>query len=347
MKLFIVIVTYNGAPWIRLALDSLLASDTACNVVVVDNASADETVRIIKADYPAIHLIQQPKNTGFGDGNNVGISHALRAGAEFIFLLNQDAFVTPQALGQLVRFLEENADYGVATPLHCSPDLRSVDPQTQAAYLQPYAPNYLSDACIGQAKSHYDIRGINAAAWMVRASTFLRVGGFDPLFFMYGEDDDLITRLHHHGVRFALLPSSRIVHLRAKSARPKPRLSRHIWLLSERIRSGLLLDLKLPHGRLAGKLLRLLIDGIALPLVRLPVSRNWRESTASFLATGRLIVQIPRITRSRRLCEETGSHFLNASPMVGFPLSGNQSRPSVTHSPANADSHNPTLCDQP
>lgn len=314
MKLYIVIVTYNGAPWIRLALDSLLGSDTPCAVVVVDNASTDDTVRIIKGDYPAVHLIQQQGNTGFGDGNNVGISHALRAGAEFIFLLNQDAFVTPPALGELVRFLEANSEYGLVTPLHCSPDLSAVDPQTQAAYLQPYAPNYLSDACTRQAKPHYDIRGINAAAWMVRAQTFLRVGGFDPLFFMYGEDDDLITRLHYHGERFALLPSSRIVHLRAKGERPKPTLPRHIWMLSERIRSNLLIDLKLPHGRSAGKLLRLLITGIALPLVRLPVSRNWRESVASVLATGRLIVQIPRIAKSRRLCEITGAHFLTISP---------------------------------
>src|SRR5258706_14328068 len=116
MKIYVVIVTFNGAPWIRGALDSLRASATPCTAVVIDNASSDDTAAIVRAEFPETILIAQTENTGFGRGNNVGISLAMVQGADYIFLLNQDAFVTAPALGQLAGFLETHPDYAVATP---------------------------------------------------------------------------------------------------------------------------------------------------------------------------------------------------------------------------------------
>ena len=319
MTTFVVIVTYNGSPWIRQALDSLRLSQAACITVVVDNSSTDETSEIIKHEYPEVQLLIQSKNTGFGIGNNVGISHAIRSNAEFIFLLNQDAYVTAAAIGQLTHFLQEHPDYAVVSPLHCSPDLTSVDPQTQRRYLQGYAPQYLSDACLSSIKKHYDIQGINAAAWMVRASAFEAVGGFDPLFFMYGEDDDLITRFNHHGQKFALLPSSRIVHLRAKSEKRKVNIFRELWALSERARSDLLLDAKLPNGNILGKTIRLLANGIGSPLLRALVAHNWREAVAYPLATIRIIIQFRSIAMSAKRCASSGPHYLDINKLHNGP----------------------------
>lgn len=311
MKIFVVIVTYNGSTWIRLALDSLRASTAPCTALVVDNASGDDTVDIVRREYPEAVLLPQRENTGFGIGNNIGISHALRAEADFIFLLNQDAYVTPTALAQLAGFLHAHPGYGLATPLHCSPDLDTLDPQTQSRYLQGYAPYYLSDACLGRVKPHYDIVGINAAAWMVRAGAFRSAGGFDPLFFMYGEDDDLITRMNALGQKFALLPESRIVHLRAKGPRRKMTLPQEIWALSERARSGLLLDAKLPTGSTAGKLIRLLVSGIALPVLQALVTHNWKDALAFPLAAGRVLLQWRSIAASARRCASAGPHYLD------------------------------------
>jgi GT2 family glycosyltransferase len=310
MKIYVVIVTYNGAPWIRGALESLRQSEAPCTAVVIDNASSDDTAAIVRAEFPETILIAQTENTGFGRGNNVGISLAMVQGADYIFLLNQDAFVTAPALGQLAGFLETHPEYAVATPLHCSPDLNSLDPNTQQSYLQRYAPGYLSDACLGLTKSFYDIRGINAAAWMVRTSTFAIVGGFDPLFFMYGEDDDLISRFAHLGQRFALLPKSRIVHLRARSPRPKASLARQLWQQSERARSDLLMDMKSPEGALAGKLLRLCATGVVHPFARLLADHDWRNACAYLIATGRVLAQSGKILDNAKLCGTPGAHFL-------------------------------------
>ncbi|SFB74867.1 Glycosyl transferase family 2 [Massilia yuzhufengensis] len=282
-----------------------------CTSVVIDNASLDDTAEIVRREFPETILVTQADNTGFGIGNNVGISLAIAQKADYIFLLNQDAFVTPNAIAQLATFMDANPDYMIATPLHCSPDLHTLDPNTQKSYLQRYAPSYLSDACLGLVKSHYDIRGINAAAWFVRTSTFFTVGGFDPLFFMYGEDDDLINRFEHMGQRFALVPTSQIVHLRARSPRPKSGLATQIWNLSERARSDLLIDMKLPLGSTFGKFTRLLSSGIIHPLGRLIVDHDWRSACAYVLATVRVLAQTRKIFSSARQCGNKGPHYLD------------------------------------
>ena len=137
MNVFVVIVTFNGAAWIRGALQSLRDSVHPCTAVVIDNASSDDTVEIIRREFPETVLREAGGNLGFGRGNNLGIAHALQHGADAIFLLNQDAYVTPQAIGLMVDFLECGAGHEIVSPLHCSPDLTRVDPQTQQGYLLP------------------------------------------------------------------------------------------------------------------------------------------------------------------------------------------------------------------
>jgi GT2 family glycosyltransferase len=311
MKVAAVIVTYNGAAWIAAALRSLRDSSHACSAIVVDNASSDDTVALVRRDFPEARLIESGANLGFGRGNNLGIEAALRDGAEAVFLLNQDAWVTPEAIAQMVAFLDAEPGFDIVSPLHCSPDLGRIDPNTQSAYLQRHASAYLSDACLGQVKPHYAIRGINAAAWMLRAGVFRRAGGFDPLFFMYGEDDDLIERFAHHGLRTALLPAARIVHLRAKAPQPPQGWGRQVAGRAERKRSALLLDLKRPGGSLPGQLLRLLSAGVVQPLAELLANHDLKAFFASLLATSRVLAEIARIRRHARLCAVPGAHFLN------------------------------------
>lgn len=311
MRISVVIVTFNGSTWIRPALQSLRDSHHPCTAIVVDNASNDDTVTIVRSEFPEATLIETGANLGFGRGNNIGIEAALRSGAESVFLLNQDAYVTAEAIGQMADFLAAQPSFDIVSPLHCSPDLGRIDPNTQSAYLQRHASAYLSDACLGQAKAHYEIRGINAAAWMLRADVFRRVGGFDPLFFMYGEDDDLIERFAHHRLRTALLPAARIVHLRAKSPRPLQSWSQQIRSLSERKRSELLLDFKRPNGRLSGQLLRLLATGVVMPFAELLSKHELKPFLGSLLASCRVLSEVQRIRRHAQLCSQPGAHFLN------------------------------------
>ncbi len=311
MRVFAVIVTYNGATWIAGALQSLRDSRHASTAIVVDNASSDDTCAIVRRDFPDTVLIPAGTNLGFGRGNNLGIAHALQAGADAVLLLNQDAYVTPEAVGQLAAFLQAQPGFDIVSPLHCSPDLSRVDANTQSAYLQRHAPGYLSDACLGQVQPHYAIHGINAATWLVRADVFRKVGGFDPLFFMYGEDDDLIERFAHHRLRTALLPAARIVHLRAKPPRPPQSWGQQLRSRSERLRSALLLELKRPGGSLPGQLLRLLSAGVLHPLADLLANHDLQLFLAHLLACLRVLGELGVIRRHARLCARAGPHFLN------------------------------------
>ena len=311
MKVQAVIVAYNGAAWIAGALQSLRDSRHACGAIVVDNASTDGTAALVRRDFPEAQLIEAGLNLGFGRGNNLGIAAALRAGTDAVLLLNQDAWLTLDALGQLASFLADEPGFDIVSPLHCSPDLDRVDPNTQRAYLQRHAPGYLSDACLGRVQPHYPIRGVNAAAWLLRADVFRRVGGFDPLFFMYGEDDDLIERFAHHGLRTALLPAARIVHLRAKAPQPPQGRMQHLVRLSQRRHSALLLDFKRPEGHLAGQCLRLLSAGVVQPLADLLANHDLQAFLASLLATLRVLRDIAPARRHARLCARPGAHFLD------------------------------------
>jgi GT2 family glycosyltransferase len=311
MRVSAVIVTHNGAAWIAAALQSLRDSSHSCAAIVVDNASSDDTCAIVRRDFPDAVLIEAGANLGFGRGNNLGIAHALRASADEVLLLNQDACVTPEAIGQMVNFLQTQPGFDIVSPLHCSPDLSRVDPNTQSAYLQRHAPGYLSDACLGRVQPHYAIRGINAAAWLLRADVFRRAGGFDPLFFMYGEDDDLIERFAHHGLHTALLPAARIVHLRAKPPRPPQTWGQQLRSRSERQRSALLLELKRPGGSLPGQLLRLLSAGILHPLADLLANHDLQLFLAHLLASLRVLGEFGVIRQHARLCARPGAHFLN------------------------------------
>lgn len=312
MKIDVVVVTFNGAPWIRRVLDSVASSEYPCRAIVVDNASADETAAIIETEYPAVRLIRSQENLGFGRGNNLGVSCALDDGADYVFLLNQDAFLLPDTIGRLVDFMVEHPEFGVASPLHCSAEQQTLDPTTQRAYFNQYAPQMFSDAVLGRLQPYYRLHGVNAAAWLVSRRCFQSVGGFDPLFFMYGEDDDLLDRIAFHQFLVAVVTGARIIHLRAKTPRATPGWFQSIRLRSDRIRAAQLVWLKNPRHSILFKFQQLAIGGLLQPALDALMKRDIRELLANWLATGRLLAELRSVLRSVTVCREAGPHFLFA-----------------------------------
>ncbi len=311
-RVCVVVVTYNGAPWIRRCLDSLRASHEKSQVVVVDNCSTDQTLAILAAEYPEVKLITEKKNNGFGIGNNIGISFAIQSGFEYLFLLNQDAYILPDCMGDLREFMDKYPEYGITSPLHCSPNINTIDQRTFIGYIRNYATEYLCDAALGLVKSHYKIRGINAAAWMVRTEVFRQVGGFDPLFFMYGEDDDLIARFEDHSMSFALIPSARAIHLRETAVAPESTSYwKKIQKRARRSRSTLLTRVKRPGYTSMHRIMQLMAHGIINPATTFVIERDTDEFLGMFVASCQLLFQIPKIKKHSELCNKKGSHFLD------------------------------------
>jgi GT2 family glycosyltransferase len=106
-KIFVIIVTYKGHLWYERCFKSLRDSELPVQIIVIDNASNDGTVEYIRAHFPDIHLIESKENLGFGRANNLGMRYALDNGADYVFLLNQDAWIEPNTIGELVRIAEK------------------------------------------------------------------------------------------------------------------------------------------------------------------------------------------------------------------------------------------------
>ncbi len=214
IKIFVIVVTYNGKQWYDKCFRSLRASAMPLDVIVIDNASSDDTIAYIKNNFPEVKLIESEVNLGFGQANNKGLRYALDAGADYVFLLNQDAWIEPNTIEGLVRTHQNNQAYGILSPIHLNAAKTEIE-KGLIVYLAAtrHTPNDLiSDMYLGYKKDVYDTNYVNAAAWFIPRRAIETVGGFDPLFFHYAEDDNYLSRVLYHGFKVGLVPSVTICH---------------------------------------------------------------------------------------------------------------------------------------
>ena len=210
-SVFVIVVTYSGQRWYDRCFGSLRESTIPVQTIVVDNASNDGTVEYIKENFPEIHLIESKENMGFGRANNMAMRYALDQGCDYVFLLNQDTWIEPDAIEELVRIHQLNPEFGVLSPMHIRPDGKSLYIQIEDGKTD-HANKLLADCYFNQLEDVYPFSYVNAAAWLLPRKTLETVGGFDPIFSLYGEDDDYLNRLRYHGLKLGLCPKVRIVH---------------------------------------------------------------------------------------------------------------------------------------
>jgi GT2 family glycosyltransferase len=308
-RVAVVVVTYQAAAHYERCIASLVCGASELSVIVVDNASSDGSAELIESRFPQVKLLSSPTNLGFGQGNNLGIQEALRWGADYVFLFNQDAYVVGNALDGMVAYMEQHGEVGVCSPMHCSPDESRIDPRTLQYYISPHAPALVSDALLNRSQQSYITRGVNAAAWFVRAEVIREAGVFDPLYFMYAEDDDLLDRWERRKVAFALLTAPRIVHLR-QSAPGQTGWLAGLRRRRSRIRSNLVLHMKrAAYGgrsmwRPAVKL------GIVEALLAFAVERRPQELLASLGAAVAALSEYARIRKHAQMSLQTRGPFL-------------------------------------
>lgn len=306
-----VVVLYEGAAWIERCLRSLASARRRVHLIVVDNASTDDGPALVRSRFPEATLLATGANLGFGRGCNAGIRLARERGCTHVMLLNQDAWLAEGSLDVLADLLDEQPQFGAASPLHCTPDFQQLDPRTTANYLRPYAMDYLSDVALRQALGAYRVRGLNAAAWLVRLSTFERFGAFDPMFFMYCEDDDLLDRWERHRLGFALVPAARVAHAR-ETAVPMPAGG---WAVARRearvLTSQRLLDLKRLFADDRPAVRVLLAAGVVDALCEGLTRRSLRAALAGLKATMAALARARQVRHHALLCRSPGPHFLD------------------------------------
>lgn len=214
MNVFVIIVTYNGLKWYDRCLSSLRQSTLPVTSIVVDNASTDGSCEYIRQHFPEVTLLPQNKNLGFGQANNLGMKQALEQGADYVFLLNQDAWIDPSTVEELIKVSKDYPEYGILSPIHTTADKKHIEPLLLQRIVDHKTtdPQLVNDMYFGVLKEVYDTKYVNAAAWLLPRKTIEIVGGFDPIFFHYGEDDNYINRVLYHGLKIGICPKERIVH---------------------------------------------------------------------------------------------------------------------------------------
>lgn len=201
-KVFVVIVTYNGAHWIDKNISSLLNSTYPVSIIAIDNNSTDNSVALLEK-YPEVALIKSPENLGFGKANTIGMKKALEMGADYIFLLNQDAWVFDDTIGSLMSKMEADSSLGLLSPMHYDGSENKLD-ESFATYYSRQNRKTGNDFPL--------VPFVNAAAWMLSKACVGKVGYFEPLYGHYGEDRNYCDRVAYHNFLIGIDEDSKICH---------------------------------------------------------------------------------------------------------------------------------------
>lgn len=206
-----IVLTWNSGADIVECLDHLAASDyPVLDVIVVDNGSTDGTPQRVRELFPHLTLLQNQHNLGFAEGNNVGMRYALARNTDFVFLLNDDAFVEPSTVSQLIETAESDARIGIVGPALVSyhdPTLVYYGAQLDLDRIHPQ-----EQLVVTPRRDVFDSPYVAGCALMVKADVARKVGLLDPAYFAYWEDTDWCVRVRQAGYRVVVHPNAQVRH---------------------------------------------------------------------------------------------------------------------------------------
>lgn len=263
LTLSVIIVNWNVRELLRRAIHSVYQSWDDCpglEIIVVDNASSDDSVAMVKDTYPAVRIIANSSNLGFTAANNQGLAIAQ---GDFILLLNPDTEVVGVALPALIDYAKRNPRDGMIGPQLLNPD-GTVQPSRrrfptlpvlflESTWLEPLLPARDRRRFFAETQPDHLIQAVDwitGAAMLTRREVIAEVGGMDEQFFMYSEELDWCRRIKAAGWEIRYLPEAKIIHHEGKSSE-QVAAARHIYFQSSKV-----LYTRKYHGALIATLLR-------------------------------------------------------------------------------------------
>ncbi len=212
-SIYAIIVTYNGLRWLDRCLGSLMNSDVPVHIVVIDNASSDGTTSYIREKYPDVVLIESKENLGFAKANNIGMRYALDHGADYVFLLNQDAWIVQSnTIDRMVEMAENHPEFAILSPMQLNGSGEKIVFESKYYASQNEEYDWISDSYFGRLKDLYEVQYVCAASWFMPTKTLRTIGGFDPLFYHNGEDDNYMQRVRYHGLNVGVCTKVNVCH---------------------------------------------------------------------------------------------------------------------------------------
>ncbi len=233
MRLSVVIVNYNVRAFLENALAALSRALEGIDgeIIVVDNASDDGSVEMVRQKFPGVALIPSTVNRGFAAGNNLALP---RCKGDYILLINPDTVVQEDTLRMLITYMDEHPSVGLATCRILNPD-GSLEPACRRSFPTPWvafskivglSALFPRSKWFGRYNLTYrspdaecEVDAVSGSFMFVRKNVVDQVGGLDEQFFMYGEDLDWCYRIKQAGWRVMYTPATQIVHYRGQSTK--------------------------------------------------------------------------------------------------------------------------------
>lgn len=225
-KVFIIVLNYNGGKLTENCLKSLRMVDySSFRVVVVDNNSSDDSVVVIKKKFPEVKVIKNKENSGFAGGNNIGIDFALKNGADYVLLLNQDTEVEPDFLDKLIEEGEKDQKTGLLSPLIFWKRTKQVWFSGGKISWWNMKTFHKFDLVEGKAQETAFLTGCSL---LIKRVVLEKIGLLDDNFFLYWEDVDFSVRAKKAGFKIKVVPRSVIYHFEASNELNKNKV---YWLV--------------------------------------------------------------------------------------------------------------------
>ncbi|HSU55528.1 MAG TPA: glycosyltransferase family 2 protein [Candidatus Dormibacteraeota bacterium] len=210
MDVSVIVVSYHSADCLRECVESVLSQrEIGFELIVVDNASTDSSAEVLKSFGEKLTFIQNRENVGFGRACNQAAASRVR---RYLYFLNPDAhLVGEQALARLCRAMDQHPAWGMAGSRVLSAELS----------LKPTNSHYPDERHVHKDFSRLPgkIAWVVGASMIVRRKIFEELGGFDPAFFLYGEETDLCLRLRQLGHEIGYVDEVEVRHIGGASER--------------------------------------------------------------------------------------------------------------------------------
>jgi hypothetical protein len=293
MKVYLVVLNWNGKDFVEECLDSLLEQSYPVEIVVVDNGSVDGSVELIEQKYPKIQLIKESYNHGFAGGVNIGIKYAMKQGADTIGLINNDAVAEKDWVKHLVSAMKDEKSAGIITSKLMRMDKIHIDSTGDfyTVWGMPF-PRGRNKKAEDNFKKREFIFGASGGASLYRVKMLEEIGLFDEAFFAYFEDVDISFRAQLAGWKVLYEPNAVAYHHISATSSKLGSFSRY-----HTIKNFHLLYLKNMPGILYWKYLPLFL----LHDIRLGISSFIRLGGAAYIkGVFKAVILLPRTLKSRR-----------------------------------------------
>lgn len=236
-KIYIVILNYNGWEDTIKCVKSLEkvkdTKDYKVEVLVIDNASKNDSVKKIREALPHVNMIENPVNLGFSGGCNEGMRYALDNGADYVLLLNNDTVVDPDFLFEMFKSVQKDGVGGVVPKIYFEKGNeyhKAKYKESELGKIIWYAGGIMDwgnlighnrgvdEVDHGQFDSEQVTELATGCCFLIRSQVLANVGLFDDKYFLYYEDADLTERIKRAGYRIMYQPKAVIWHKNAGSS---------------------------------------------------------------------------------------------------------------------------------